>query len=154
MSSNKQLIFVSQVLWPSLNFANLQQKLDYTQVVYTNLLTQTYTKQAYNQVDRSKCGWLNPWLPQEQQLLPALKCDSFEVHTDSLLVSEQLPQVQLGVQSLLCEADSLLNLYPAHTCWWWAAVNGFRPFTATNRCGRTPPSGKSSRHSLVDVSSN
>jgi hypothetical protein len=29
------------------------------------------------------------------------------------------------------------QLGPAHTYWWWAAVNGVRPFTATSRCGRT-----------------
>jgi hypothetical protein len=27
--------------------------------------------------------------------------------------------------------------YPAHTCWWWAAVNGHHPVTATSRMQAT-----------------
>jgi hypothetical protein len=44
------------------------------------------------------------------------------------------------IDNAWCDKDLYVtcsNLYPAHTCWWWAAVNGVRPFTATSRCGRT-----------------
>jgi len=35
----------------------------------------------------------------------------------------------------ICEEG---DLYPPHTCWWWAAMNGRTLFTATNMCGCIP----------------